>query len=166
MPQQQAHPAAPPRFRRDAESAQRQADPWDLGRDMPQHRSDPREFGRGMPQQQARPASPPPSRMDAERAQRMAQASSVSPEQYMRNQAQMQRQMDEHEQKLQAQRERQAQHQPRAQAGYTDLEAVPKRKAPAPSRQIVRQAPPPVVIPPDVTVRQLAQLLGQWSLEL
>lgn len=97
----------------------------------------------------------------AERARRQAQAVPASREQYLRNQAQMQRQIALHELKKRMQQQEQAQGVTIA-SPYTGLGADLKRK-PAPVPQAVPQPPAEVVIPPDVTVRQLAQLLGGFA---
>ena len=89
------------------------------------------------------------------------QAPPPSPEQYLRNQAQMKQQLAQHEWKKEQQQAQQAQ-QAGAQPRYTDLTARTKRKAAA-APQPVPQPAPEVVIPPDVTVRQLAQLLGRFA---
>jgi hypothetical protein len=94
----------------------------------------------------------------AERARRQAQAVPTSREQYLRNQAQMQKQIALHELKKRMQQQEQGQGVTSA-SPYTGLSADLKRK-PAPAPQAVPQPPAEVVIPPDVTVRQLAQLLG------
>ncbi|DBA91352.1 TPA: hypothetical protein ACH3X2_003998 [Trebouxia sp. C0005] len=94
----------------------------------------------------------------AERARRQAQAVPPSREQYLRNQAQMQKQIALHELKKRMQEQEQGQG-VAAASPYTELRADLKRK-PAPVAQAVPQVPAEVVIPPDVTVQQLAQLLG------
>ncbi|DBB16568.1 TPA: hypothetical protein ACH3X3_014829 [Trebouxia sp. C0006] len=94
----------------------------------------------------------------AERARRQAQAVPTSRDQYLRNQAQMQKQIALHELKKRMQQQEQGQGVTSA-SPYTGLSADLKRK-PAPAPQAVPQPPAEVVIPPDVTVRQLAQLLG------
>lgn len=94
----------------------------------------------------------------AERARRQAQAVPTSREQYLRNQAQMQKQIALHELKKRMQQQEQGQGVTTA-SPYTGLSADLKRK-PAPAPQAVPQPPAEVVIPPDVTVRHLAQLLG------
>ena len=71
----------------------------------------------------------------------------------------MERQIAEHDRKKERMAQAQAQ-QGSVQPRYTDLTAAPKRKA-SPAPQPVQKPPADVVVPPDVTVRQLAQLLGR-----
>lgn len=90
-----------------------------------------------------------------------AQAAARS-EQYFRNMLQIQRQEAKHVDKLaakfRAQDQRKGQQRP---AAYQNFDSNSKHK-PAARQQVTAAAPPAdVVLPPDVTVRQLAQLLGK-----
>ena len=98
----------------------------------------------------------PPAQQD------VRQSSAADYQQYLRNQAQMQRQAAEHEEKKRQMNAAQQPLQP-SQPAYGDLKTVPKRKA-APPPQPAPEAPTEIEIPPDVTVRQLADLLGMWVL--
>lgn len=103
---------------------------------------------------------PAPQASPALRAGRRALAAApISREQFLRNQAQVERQIAEHENKKKMQRQQKAQESV-IRSPYTGLGAELKRKPPPPP-QPVPQPPAEVVIPPDVTVRQLAQLLGE-----
>lgn len=103
----------------------------------------------------------PSWQLQAERQQRQALVASESQEQFLRNKAQMQKQIAEHAMitRRQAQQQGQAQ-QAAAMPTYGALAAPAKRKPAPPRRAPVQQVPTEVVIPSDVTVRQLAQLLG------
>ena len=99
---------------------------------------------------------------EAARRERMALAAAAPPEQYLRHQAQVAKQVAQHAMMAQTaqQRKEERAQMPAAPSTYAALDAPSKRK-PAPLPPIVDEAPKDVVIPPDVTVRQLAQLLGE-----
>ncbi|KAL3142915.1 hypothetical protein ABBQ38_003202 [Trebouxia sp. C0009 RCD-2024] len=103
----------------------------------------------------------------AERQKRQASVASESHEQFLRNKEQMRRQIVEHAAIVQRQKQQQQQGQAQQAAtmpSYGALAAPAKRKpAPPPSPAPVQELPAEVTIPNDVTVRQLAQLLGLES---
>ena len=101
----------------------------------------------------------------AERQQRQALAASASHEQYLRNKFQMEQQIAEHAGILQKQRDHKQYDKAQrasAQPSYGALAAPPKPRSP-PLPPPVQELPTEVVIPPDVTVRKLAQLLGKQT---
>ena len=112
----------------------------------------------GIRQPHHRPRLTP--QQEAQRQQRMALAAAAPREQYLRHQAIVQQQVAEHampKHKLQQQAQKDA-----ATSTYATLNAASKPKA-APLRAPppVQETPQEIVIPADVTVRQLAQLLSK-----
>ena len=104
--------------------------------------------------------------LEAERQQRQALAASASQEQYLRNKLQVEQQIAQHAAIVQRQQDQQRYDKAQraaAQPSYAALAAPPKPKAPPPPPP-VHELPTEVVIPPDVTVRQLAQLLGKQAI--
>lgn len=90
-------------------------------------------------------------------------AAAARQEQYLRNMRQIQRQEAEHAAKK-ARREAQSTYPEGQEEGYQDLSSGVKRQRKADSSpQPVAAAAREVVIPPDVTLRQLAQLLGKLA---
>ena len=104
--------------------------------------------------------------LEAERQQRQALAASASHEQYLRNKLQVEQQIASHAATVQKQQEHKQYDRAQwaaAQPSYGALAAPPKPKSPPPPPP-VQELPTEVAIPPDVTVRQLAQLLGKQIL--
>ena len=101
--------------------------------------------------------------VEAERQQRQALAASASHEQYLRNKLQVEQQIASHAAIMQKQQEHKQYDKAQrvaAQPSYGALAAPPKPKSPPPPPPM-QELPTEVVIPSDVTVRQLAQLLGE-----
>lgn len=85
--------------------------------------------------------------------------------QYLRNMHQIQRQEAEHEAQKARKAEAKSLSQSGQEVGYQDLnlETRKKRKAVSRPQPAVEASPQEIVLPPDVTVRQLAQLLGEHT---